>query len=217
MVRHQTQAKRAAAAAGFSLLELIIAMTILMIALTAATTLLTSSLSTRTRENQRTDALADAQRALNIMSRDIANAGFGLVNVNGLVVADSSATSIRIRANIHNDVASDPVDPATGNPLLATNDQDEDLIYVFQANNAAIVRWDNNIAANRAVLASNISDLQISYLDGAGNAVAIANAVRVRVDVRVNLPATTQGQPDTLVRLSSDIALRNAPTMVDQY
>ena len=73
---------------GVSLLELLIAMTITMTLMTAAATLLASSVRMRSRENQKSDALADTQRALNIMSRELANAGFNMTN-NGLVPADS--------------------------------------------------------------------------------------------------------------------------------
>ena len=74
--------------AGFSLFELIIAMTITLVVLTVATTLLARSLNMRTRSNENVDALADAERALNIMSREIAQAGFNL-NDNGIVPEDS--------------------------------------------------------------------------------------------------------------------------------
>ncbi|HEX6729750.1 MAG TPA: prepilin-type N-terminal cleavage/methylation domain-containing protein, partial [Pyrinomonadaceae bacterium] len=85
--------------AGFSLLELLIAMAITMTLMTAAATLLASALRMRSRENQKSDALADTQRALNIMSREIANAGFNLTN-NGIVPTESGLSRIRIRANL---------------------------------------------------------------------------------------------------------------------
>jgi len=53
---------------GFSLLELLIAMAITMALMTAATTLLANALRVRSRENQKSDALADTQRALTSMS-----------------------------------------------------------------------------------------------------------------------------------------------------
>src|SRR5262247_2594538 len=91
---------------GFSLLELIIAMAITMTLMTAATTLLASALRIRSRENQKSDALADTQRALNIMSREIADSGFNL-NGNGIVVADSNANRLRIRSNLNRYVVDD--------------------------------------------------------------------------------------------------------------
>ncbi len=53
--------------AGFSLIELMFAMAITLIVLGMASALLGRSFNVRTRENLRTDALADVQRALNIM------------------------------------------------------------------------------------------------------------------------------------------------------
>src|SRR5437762_9513677 len=85
---------------GFSLVELMIAMTIVLVITTITASLLASSFNIRGRENQKTAALADAQRALNNMSREIANSGFGLSN-NGIVTYDSSSTAIRVRANLN--------------------------------------------------------------------------------------------------------------------
>ena len=90
---------------GFSLVELIIAMTITLVVLGIATTLLAQTFRVRTRAHDNVDALADAQRALNIMSREIAQAGFNLTD-NGLVAADSVTdgngnSTIRIRANLN--------------------------------------------------------------------------------------------------------------------
>ncbi len=90
---------------GFSLFELIIAMTITLVVLSIATTLLAQSLNMRTRSNENVDALADAERAINIMSREIAQAGFN-INDNGIVPEDSVVdgngnSMIRVRANLN--------------------------------------------------------------------------------------------------------------------
>lgn len=199
--------------AGFSIIELMIAMAVTLIVMAAATTLLSSSLRSRVRENQKSDALADAQRALNIMSRDIANSGFGL-DTNGIVIADSGQTSIRVRANILN-VQS-----------MATDGQDEDVTYTLQNNNA-IVRYDPASNPTTVSLASRINGLQLSYYDysydaagalvtsGPNNA-PTANTGRVRITVRVTLDAVGT-QPATQVQLTSDVTLRNAPFMLGRY
>ena len=187
------------AEAGFSVMELIIAMTITLAVMTAASTLLATSLRIRTRENARSNALASAQRALNIMSREVGNSGYGL-NDNGIVVADSNAQSIRIRANLNNNTN--------------LNQTDEDLRFVFQPANNAIVRVDNT--GDSVVLAGNITALTIEYLDVAGVTTTAAAAERVRIDVRVDLPAGPE-QPAGIVRLLSDVALRNAPTTLQQF
>lgn len=188
-----------ASTSGFSLLELLIAMTITLAVMAAASTLLATSLRTRTRENQRSNALASAQRALNIMSREIGNSGYGLTD-NGIVVLDSDADSIRVRANLDN-----------GADL---NQSNEDVRFVFQDDNDVIVRVDN--AGGADVLASSITGMGVEYLDVAGVTTTAALAERVRLDIRVDLPAGPQ-QPAGIVRLVSDVALRNAPTTLDQF
>jgi len=188
--------------AGFSLLELLIAMTVTLAVMVAASTLLASSLRTRARENLRSDALAAAQRALSIMSREISNSGYGLTD-NGIVVADSAADSIRVRANLNNDTDVDDVD--------------EDVRFILQTANSEIVRYDDATAASaRSVLAKNISSLTIKYLDTAGTEVGIATAERVSIEVLVNLPAGPE-EPAGTVRLLSQVALRNAPTTLQQF
>ena len=74
---------------GFSLIELIIAMTVTIVIAAIASNLVAQSFRLRSREDARSDAVADAQRALNIVSREIANSGFALLD-NGIVPGDTS-------------------------------------------------------------------------------------------------------------------------------
>ena len=86
--------------AGFSLLEVLIAMGITITIMTLATTLLAASFRIRSREDRKSDAVADVQRALNIMTREIANAGLKVpgdllaVSKNGVVTNDSNNSKI---------------------------------------------------------------------------------------------------------------------------
>src|SRR5687768_1485976 len=77
-------------ASGFSILELLIAMSITLVLLGITTAAFSGALRSRERETSRTDALTAAQAAINVMSREISNAGFGLTN-NGIVIADSNS------------------------------------------------------------------------------------------------------------------------------
>jgi prepilin-type N-terminal cleavage/methylation domain-containing protein len=212
----EAKQSRRSDAAGFSLIELLVAMAIVLIMMVGATQLLMQSLGMRTRENQKSDALADAQRALNIMSREIGNSGFGL-DWNGIVwqdchpttTTDTNTAEIRIRANLNN------TDTTTGQP-------DEDVTYVYQGSPTfAIVRYDRN-TNSRTLLANRIDAMQITYIDAAGVTSTLAtkaiveNAVRIRITVQVNLQATV-GQPASQVLLTSEIALRNAPNVVRNY
>lgn len=205
--------KKVSGETGFSLLELIIAMTITLAVMAAASTLLATSLGMRFRENTRSDALADAQRALNMMSREIGNSGYGLTD-NGIATSDSGPTSIRIRANLNNNLTL--ADASLG-------DLDEDIRYVFQAApNNTIVRFDSipTPTGTTTVMANNINYMALTYLDSIGDAItdpALYNtAERVTIEIRIDLPAS-QGQPASEVRLVSDVALRNALNTLKQF
>lgn len=212
--------------AGFSLLELLIAMVITMALMTAASTLLAQALRVRSRENQKSDALADAQRALNIMSREIANTGFNMTG-NGIVAADSGANSIRIRSNLNR------YDTSAG----ATNrdsiiDENEDVKFFINEADATkyLARYDPH-GNGKTVLANRIDGMTIHYFaqkvtytaPAAGMDITApsaaevtpANAKYIVIAISVTLDAVgTQGspgyQPPYSVLLCSDVTLRNA-------
>lgn len=137
---------------GFSLMELVVGMTITLIIVTLASTLLASSFAIRGRENQRSAAIADAQRALTTMSREIANAGYGL-STNGIVAGDSGLTQIRFRSDL--DLSG------------ATAASGEDLKYTLinDANGSFIVRMDLQPAQTTGLIANRIDGLKIRYYD----------------------------------------------------
>jgi type II secretory pathway pseudopilin PulG len=208
--------------AGFSIIELTMAMTITLILMSLASFLIAGSFNVRGRENQKSSALADAQRALNAMTREIANSGFGL-STNGIVTAQSSSTAIRIRANLN---AFDR--KSTSNSVI---DSDEDVLYsLFTDNTQSYVeRIDVNFGARTTVLANRVDALVIKYyankIDYTSGACSInTNATEVTgktlakyivIIACVQLPAVGRPgapgyQPPTNVQLTSDVSLRNA-------
>lgn len=207
---------------GFSLIELMIAMTLTLIVAGASATLLSQSYRMRSREDIRSDAIADAQRALNIVSREIANSGFGLID-NGIVPGDTNNESIRVRANL-NAYTLEPNNREVRDP-------DEDIKYLMYHDNAEnrhyLVRLDAVIALTdrpraTTVLANRLDSFRLSYFDSAGapldivaNPQAVTNAWKVRIELGVILPEDgTKGspgyQPESSIVLRSDIVLRNA-------
>ena len=164
--------------AGFSLIELIIAMAITILITAVAGRLLAQSLNIRTRANEKVDALADAQRALNIMSREIAGAGFNLSD-NGIVAADSVTdtdgnSTLRIRSNLNRF-------NTTGNPWYAGggvgstaqngisqagDDAGEDVKYfVYDAGNTNLLARYDAYGGGSTVLANRLDSLHIHYFD----------------------------------------------------
>jgi prepilin-type N-terminal cleavage/methylation domain-containing protein len=163
--------------AGFSLVELIIAMTVTLVVLGLAVTLLARALNVRTRSNDNVEALADVERALNIMSREIAQAGFNLQD-NGIVAGDSIVdenlnSTIRIRANLNkfDTNATDPARSGIGNPgIQPGEDAGEDVkYYIFPvpANNTSLLarydRYANGGNGSSTVLANRLDRLHIHY------------------------------------------------------
>ncbi len=211
---------------GFSLLELLIAMVITMALMTAASTLLANALRVRSRENQKSDALADTQRALNIMSREIANTGFNLTG-NGIVAADSGSTSIRIRSNLNRYQVEDA--DATSRDSIMT--ESEDIKYfVNEAEETMYLVRHDPYGNGSTVLANRIDQMHIHYFDqkvtytapaGAYDITNISatpvspeNAKYIVITIAVTLdPVGKEGspgyQPPYTVLLCSDVTLRN--------
>jgi prepilin-type N-terminal cleavage/methylation domain-containing protein len=212
---------------GFSLLELLIALAITMAMMTAATTLLANALRMRSRENQKSDALADTQRALNIMSREIANTGFNMTN-NGIVAADSGLNAIRIRANL-NKFDYDPL--VTDESRNNVQDEGEDVTYfINEAENTKYLARHDRFGNGSTVLANRIDSMNIHYFAQkvtytapqagsditnasaaevpAANAKYIVIAISVTLD-QVGTPGSPGYQPAYSVLLCSDITLRN--------
>jgi prepilin-type N-terminal cleavage/methylation domain-containing protein len=217
------------AESGFSLIELLIAMAVSITLMTVATSLLATALRSRTRENQKSDALADTQRALNIMSREIANAGFNMTN-NGIVAADSSRTGIRIRANLNRYIYDDP--NVTEAMRQTSTDGEEDITYFINtADNTKYLARHDEYGTGSTVLANRIDSLNIYYfaekvtyqcLPGGfditdksedevlskADAKYIVIAVSVTLDA-VGAPGSRGYQPPYSVLLCSDVTLRN--------
>jgi Tfp pilus assembly protein PilW len=214
----QKQRDVAKGEAGFSLLELMVAMGLTLVIMVAAGRMLAMSMNVRTRENQRTEAVADAQRALQAITRDVSNAGLGLSS-NGIIGTiindpadpDYNFGEIRIRSNLDAFTEAAP----------DTAQEGEDVVYTL-INDATVnppqrlvVRQDVN-TGRISQLANRIDGLHFDYLKADDTAAAsVAAAVKVRITVWVSLPAIgTPGvpgyQPPTRMRLSSQAALRNS-------
>jgi len=216
---------------GFSLLELLIAMAITITLMTAATTLLASALRMRSRENQKSDALADAQRALNILSREIADSGFNLNN-NGIVASDSGLHTLRIRSNLNKyDLTASAA--ARNGIQVPGEDANEDISYFTNlVDTTKYLARHDEYGSGSTVLANRIDEMSFHYFDqkvtyacksrdtdisdpSVAEVVSKAQAKYVVIAIAVTLDQVgIQGspgyQPSYSVLLCSDVALRNA-------
>jgi prepilin-type N-terminal cleavage/methylation domain-containing protein len=218
---------------GFSLIELIVAMTIMLAVMAIASSLLFRGFAIRQRESRTTDALTSAQAALRVISRDIANAGFGMfesadtkVPHNGIVIANSNANRIRVRSNLDN---SGGLPGTPGASTLAINAPDEDVTYYFDSATSSIIRHDPNGGGTgtpkTSFVVNRISNVTFQYFDYAGLSslatgplsTPTANTGRVVIVVEVVLEPVA-GQPSgQTIKLSSEVTLRNNSYMLQQY
>lgn len=222
--------------AGFSLLELIIAMTLTITVMGVASMLLAQALNVRTRTNANNDALADAQRALNIMSREIANSGFNLTG-NGIVAGDTGTDAngnsmIRFRTNTNKYDESVSSTARNGISVIGEDAGEDVKYFVHEASNTNLLaRYDEYAQAGGSVtvLANRLDNLHMHYYgqrvtystsgcdltSASASEVSPSDAKYVVIAVCVNLaavgsPGSSGYQPEKSVLLLSDVALRNS-------
>jgi prepilin-type N-terminal cleavage/methylation domain-containing protein len=229
--------QRAKNQTGFSLIELAVAMVIMLTLLGIVSTVMSRTLGIRSRESRRTDALTSAQAAMNVISREVANTGFGiydgdastLMSGNGIVLADSNANRIHVRSNYLN---TGPRTPPAGSTVISTNQPGEDVTYFYDDGTDSIVRYDPHgietspgvYGPQTSVVVSRISNVVFEYYNYSGanstptvTSVPTADTSRIRITVAVNMDPVV-GQPDNQqVRFSTDVTLRNANYMLRQY
>ena len=156
---------------GFSMIELVVAMAVTLTIMGLAGSLLASGFRMRSREDRKSDAIADVQRALNIMTREIANSGMKIppglpyVSSNGIVAGDSDSQSIRLVSNLNGM-------PDSANGYFEDSDvadEDEDIKFLMYVDATLgqryIVRYDQNASNRTTVLANRIDSLVFRYYD----------------------------------------------------
>lgn len=223
----QTPTHTRATQGGFSLIELIIAMGVTLTVLTMATSLLSASFNVKTRETRRSAALADTQRALNTMTRELTNAGYNLKS-NGILAAQSDDDSLAILSDLN---------------MNNTWDEDEIIAYGLEANANtganSLVRYSlgatGGATTTGTVLAEYVDTFRVRYYAqkrdytsaacdvDAASAAAVTTPDKAQYVVLVvcaTLPAVgregTPGyQPAATVQLVSDAVLRNSTTLTN--
>jgi prepilin-type N-terminal cleavage/methylation domain-containing protein len=201
---------------GFSMIELVITMTMMVLLTGLVATLFSQSWSLRSRESRRTDALTSAHAALNVLSREIANSGYGLKD-NGIVLTDSNSQRLHFRSNIQNN-------------NTVTTDPGEDVTYFYDSPSRSIVRYERtldpatgNIVGTTSAIVNRISQVDFLYFNYAGSSstattstTPTADTCRVQLTVAVQLEPVPN-MPNQTVTFTSDVTLRNSNYMLNQY
>ncbi len=216
---------------GFSLLELMIGMTITLMLLGVMSSVVFRATGVNQRETRKADALVSAQAALNLMSREIGNSGFGIymdemtqTPSNGIVIADSNSQQIRVRSNFDNvgDISRPP-----GSTVMATNQPGEDVTFFFDPSTRSIVRYDFNAPSGTpasSVVVNRISNVTFQYFNYTSSSSTVTSTStptsatgRVRITVLVELEPVPGQAINEVVSFTSDVTLRNSNYMLRQY
>lgn len=168
--------------AGFTLVELLVAMLVLGVMITVAMTVVVNSQDTVTTSKQLQDINEEARQAVNRMARDVRQATrvVTAVNPDGPAYNPASLTAVRFEADFDGDgciagVAPSPapVPAPTCKPYDAGNP--EDITYCFQSGVRQLYVIDNNTVASpisststdclggQPLLAGNVSSFAVEY------------------------------------------------------
>ena len=185
-------------ASGFSLVELMIAISVLAVIVLAVTQILMTSGKAESRTVRRARIQGDTRQTMFLMATEIRQAGADPANppigVVGLATAEDRR--IRVRADLN------------GNGVIETAEPSEDVTYAWDSTAKVITR---DPGSGAAVVDSNVTAFAFTYFDNAGVPVvptplSAADAARV---CQVGLTITALDKDSQPITLTSRIALRN--------
>ena len=159
---------------GFTLVELLIAMTIGLIILAALSGTFLMQRKAYDVQEQIVEMVQNARAAMDIMSREIRMAGYDPTGLAGSTIVSTTSNSINFTLDITDDAG-------TGPPDGDTNDANENITYLLYTTNSIqkLGRKSTASAIINQPVAENIEDLQISQL---------GNSIRVVLIARTSKP-----------------------------
>ena len=160
--------------AGFTIIELLVAMVLGGIILSAIATSFMSQQRYYKAEEQVADMVQNARAAMDMISREIRMAGYNPAKVifNGITY---SASQLEIKADLNGNGTVGGI----GNP-------NEDIVYTYDSGNLQIDRNVNGGGAQP--FAENITAFTFAYLDSSGTATTTSSSVR---QIRIAITAQT--------------------------
>jgi len=162
--------------AGFSLIELVLSMGIMLVVLSAIISLFTSLNRMYTTQGVAAGVQQVARVGIDIMTRNIRMAGLNPLSTSIIGIVQAAPEIIRFEYDID------------GDGYIAT-DGEEDIAYLLNANNQLIQQRNGNNDSNRS-LVDNVSDLTFRYLDADDMDTNDLDAIRtVEVSLTVEEPA----------------------------
>jgi type IV pilus assembly protein PilW len=164
---------------GFTLLELMVSMSIGMVILAAVTTTFMSQTKIYNAQEQTNEMQQNARGVLDIITRELKMAGYkpNGGSFNGVTY---STTQLMVQADLD----------SSGGPISDDSTANERITYVYDSANQRITRAVGTGGAQ--ILADNITDFTFSYRDATGAAAFLSANIR---QVSISITATT-AKPD---------------------
>jgi len=161
---------------GFTLAEVVMALGIMLLVLTAIINLFTSLNRTYTTQNVAAGVQQVTRAGIDIMTRNIRMAGFNPLNLNPIGIVQASPDMIRFKLD------------TDGDGTIATNTS-EDMAYLLNGNKQ-LIRQLNGDSYSNVSLVENVADLTFRYLDNQDLETNELSAIRtVEVSLTVEEPA----------------------------
>ncbi|MDX2500691.1 MAG: hypothetical protein QNL14_09305 [Deltaproteobacteria bacterium] len=161
---------------GFTLAEVVMALGIMLVVLTAIINLFTSLNRTYTTQNVAAGVQQVTRAGIDIMTRYIRMAGLNPLNLNPIGIVQASPDMIRFKLD------------TDGDGTIATNTS-EDMAYLLNGNKQ-LIRQLNGDSYSNVSLVENVTDLTFRYLDNQDLETNELSAIRtVEVSLTVEEPA----------------------------
>ena len=161
---------------GFTLAEVVMALGIMLVVLTAIINLFTSLNRTYTTQNVAAGVQQVTRAGIDIMTRNIRMAGFNPLNLNPIGIVQASPDMIRFKLD------------TDGDGTISTNTR-EDMAYLLNGNKQ-LIRQLNGDSYSNVSLVENVTDLTFRYLDNQDLETNELSAIRtVEVSLTVEEPA----------------------------
>ncbi|MDX1622607.1 MAG: type II secretion system protein [Gemmatimonadota bacterium] len=175
--------------AGFTLVELLVGMIVVAVLGSSLVTLLRVQHHAYNDQNAGVLAMQNARAGLDMMSKEMRNAGFDPYGLAGAGVTEWTATSFGYTADLNDD--GDVLDP------------DEVVTYLYDPDDDLLVRREGGV---QATVATRVTDLEFRYWsDEAGTPASTAaeiEQIRIRMEYETAEGALTGS-------LTTTVALRN--------
>ena len=136
---------------GFTLVELVLALAMMMIVMTAIISLLVSLTRAYTAQNVTAGVQQVTRAGINIMTRDIRMAGLNPLKMNRIGILEAAVDKIRFQHD-------------TNSSGAIELDQDEDIAYLLNGNHQLIRQKDGNPRSNKSLI-NHVKDLTFRYVD----------------------------------------------------